>query len=296
MGRTAAYLLFCAALLVASQQAAPAQGWDQVRSDRAYVWGEGWGRSVEEADREALTALGRSVSVAVRSSFSLTEEQRGGDYSSTALSSVSLRSFASLANSSRVVLSTGRRAHVGRWVRRDELERVLDGRATRVKEYEGLAKVAAEALRLDDALRYHYWAYALLRSLPRASELRDADGRMLVVSIPERINAILGGLTVGAVRRGSSLALTFRYRGRPVEGLDFTLFDGSGWTPPVHVRGGAAEVLLPPGALAEVVQLRVEYAYRDYSSTDDELGDVLAVSDIAPFRRSRITFRRKDTK
>ena len=39
------------------------------------MWGEGWGPSVEEADRQALAALASRVSVAVTSGFRQVEEQ-----------------------------------------------------------------------------------------------------------------------------------------------------------------------------------------------------------------------------
>lgn len=273
------------------------QTWDEVRCNGEYICGEGWGRSVEEADREALSSLGSRISVAVSSSFLHTEDQRisssGKEYSSVTNSSLSLQSFTRLSNTAMVVTREGRRYHVGRWIRRDELDLLLSDRKSRALEYEALAVRAENELRLDAALRYHYWAYATLCSLTRPCEVRDEAGRMLMVSIPERMNAIFTGLEVAARKLGNSLSLEFRYRGHPVRGLDFAYFDGQRWSAPVTVRDGKASAKLAPGALGEVVQLRVEYAYRDEARLDDELGAVLASAYAKPFRKSNIIFRRE---
>ena len=168
---------------------------------------------------------------------------------------------------------------------------MFSDRGMRVLEYEAMSAEAEDRLRVGDALRYHYWAYLTLRSLPRPSELRDADGRMLVVAIPERINAILSGITVKASKRGRSLTLYFLYRGVSVEQIDFSFFDGQAWSHPVAAEGGRAEVLFAPGALGEVVQLRIEYAYEREALLDDDLGSVISASCTVPFRKSHVIFR-----
>lgn len=273
-----------------------AQTWDEVCSNPDYLWGEGWGRSIEEADREALAALGSRISVAISSSFRHTEDQRvcdtGKDYVTLTSSTLSLQSHTRLSNTSRVVLKDGRRCHVGRWIRRDELDKVFSDRKSRALEYEDLALRAERELRLDAALRYHYWAYVTLGSLDRPCEVRGPDGRMLMVSIPERMNTIFSGLEVTARKSGGTLALEFRYMGVPVRSLDFSFFDGQRWSPITSVRGGLASTKLAPGALGEIIQLRIEYVYNDEARLDDELGAVLASVATKPFRKSNIIFRR----
>ena len=53
-------------------------------------------------------------------------------------------------------------------------------------------------------------------------------------------------------------------------------------------RGG----LVPPGALAEIVQLRIEYEYRSDAAFDPELSELLSVADIRPLKKSKIIIRR----
>ena len=290
-------IVFIVACCLVASVPGLSQTWDEVRYNGEYICGEGWGRSVEEADREALSALGSRISVAVSSSFLHTEDQRisssGKEYVSVTNATLSTQSFTRLSNTSMVVMRDGRRYHVARWIRRDEIDLLFSDRKSKALEYESLAEQAEWDLRLDAALRYHYWAYTTLRSLGRPSEVRDGQGRMLVVRIPERINAILSGLEVTARKTGNALSLEFRYGGAPVRGLDFCYFDGQQWSSAIHVKDGRATARLAPGALGEIVQLRIEYTYRDEARLDDELGSVLASADSVPFRKANIIFRRQ---
>lgn len=281
---------------LASCLAAYAQGWDSVKADASCIWGEGWGPSVEEADRQALSSLVSRIAVGVVSDFRQVEEQvrstRGDDHylmqshRSVAYSSVTL------SNTHRVVLRSGKKSHVGRWICRDELETLFADRKARILEYESLAEDAERACRLDDALRYHYWAYVLLRSLQRPSELRSRDGRILLNTIPDCLNAILSDIGVRmTAHSGDVVKLEFTFRGRPVSGLDFSYFDGAGWSARTAVRSGQATLDMAPGALADYIQLRLEYAYCGDSLMDSELFDTMSVLRLKPLRKSFLCFK-----
>lgn len=282
--------------LLASGLSTSAQEWEEVKANGAYIWGEGWGASVEEADQAALSALISKISVAVTNDFRQVEEQvessRGNEYYRSLSNRSSAYSSITLANTHRVVLKTGRRAQVGRWIHRDELEILFADRMSRILEYEESALRAEESARVDDALRYHYWAYVLLRSLQRPSELRDEEGRMLLNLIPERLNAVLDDLRVSMVSHvGDAVRLSFTFRGRQVAGLDFSYFDGARWLQGVSVRAGSSLLEMAPGALAETIQLRIEYAYKGDSMMDAELYDTISVQELKPLRKSFITFK-----
>ena len=273
-----------------------AQDWERIKSDPGVVWGEGWGSSVEEADREALAALSSRISVGVTGEYRSVEEQRtspsGNGYYSLRSSRLRTVTSTTLSNTGRIVLKGGRKSHVGRWIRRSELEELFADRERRVLDYEASALEAEADARAGDALRYHYWAYVLLRSLRRPSELRDVDGRMLLNAIPERMNGIFRDISVTAAKDRDRLSLSFRFRGRPAGNLAFSCFTGAGWSPLAEVQGGRADVALAPGALAEIVQLRIEYEYRSDAAPDPELSDLLSVADIRPLKKSNIIFRR----
>lgn len=291
--------LLLLAVLLFSGLASPAQDWEAVKANRAYVWGEGWGASVEEADQAALSALISKISIAVTSDFRQVEEQVESSRGSEFYRSLSNRSTAysclTLANTHRAVLKTGRKAHVGRWISRAELDRLFAGREERILEYEEYALRAEASARVDDALRYHYWAYVLLRSLQRPSELRDEEGRMLLNLIPERLNAVLEDLRVSMSSHiGDAVRLSFTFRGRPVAGLDFSYFDGARWMRGTPVRAGSSLLEMAPGALAETIQLRIEYAYKGDSLMDAELYDTMSVQELKPLKKAFVSFRTRN--
>ena len=288
-------LLFILAVMLGAP-AGSAQEWEVIKADGAYIWGEGWGGSVEEADRQALAALTSRISVVVSNDFRQVEEQvlsseGDGHYLRTSHRS-NVHSCLALSNTHRTVLKKGRKAHVGRWIHRDELERIFDGRKARILEYEQAAMQAEQVGRVDEALRCHYWAYVLLCSLQRPSELRTPDGELLLNRIPERLNAILEDLSVGLVRHvGDEVTLRVLFRGMAVKGLDFNYFDGARWLAGPGVKDGAVSFVMAPGALAETILLRVEYAYRGGSMMDAELRDMMDALDQKPLKKSFIFFR-----
>ena len=294
MGKMSAFLF---ALLGLSLLPLRGQDWERIKADPSVIWGEGWGASVEEADREALASLASRIAVGVAGEFRSVEEQRttssGTEYTSLRRSRVELVTNATLRNTGRTVLKGGRRAHVGRWIRRSELDAVFAAREQRISDLVRCAGAAEEECRAGDALRCYWWAYVLLRSLPRPSELRDVDGRMLLNAIPDRMNGVLGDISVSAAKAGGRLLLSFRFRGLQVQDLAFSCFDGAGWSPRTEVRGGRAEVELAPGALGEIVQLKIEYEYRNEALMDEELSGLVSAQDSRMLKKALVIFRRQ---
>lgn len=273
------------------------QDWDAIKADFSVVWGEGWGRSIEEADAQALASLSSRIYVAVTSDYRQVEEQvrssAGNEYCIMQSSSMSASSSVTLMNTNKVVLSSGRRSHVGRWISRSDLDGIFSDRIDRILEYERDARRAERDGRIADALRCHYWAWCLLRSLPRPSEVKSPDGRRLVNSITEDLNGILKDISVrDRSRRGDAITLAFSFRGKTVSGLDFSYFDGARWVKGRSVRSGESIIDMAPGALAETVQLRIEYEYAGMASSDTELREVMKTMKSAPLKGSFVSFRR----
>lgn len=287
---------FVCVLCIFAGLACSAQNWEQVKADDSCIWGEGWGSSVEEADQQALASLVSKIALSVVSDFRQVENQvrsSGGDeYYSMQSSRLSSYSSITLTGSQRLVLKTGRKVCVGRWIRKECLEEIFADRKTRIKEYERSAAKAEREGRLDDALRCHFWAYVLLRSLPRPSELCSSDGSILVNSIPESLGTILDNIKVSMVSHiGDNVKLCFTYLGSPVDGLDFSYFDGRRWNQSGSVSFGTSVLEMAPGALAETVQLRIEYAYLSEALMDGELYEIMSVLDLKPLKKSFIFFK-----
>lgn len=273
----------------------PAQEWESIQTDPSFIWGEGWGASVEEADRQALASLVSRISVAVTSDYRQVEKQirssNGDGYYLMQQNQTSAYASLTLSNTHQVVLRSGRRAHVGRWIHHDELERILAERKTRIYEYEQEALWAETEGRIDDALRFHYWAHLLLHSLQYPSEVRDRDGRLLVHTIPERISRLLDGLQIRRISYdGNRVKLRFSFGEKPVESLDFNYFDGARWVQDASVRGGIATLDMSPGALAETIHLRIKYAYPVDSTLDRDLFELTKAPPLQPLKKSFISF------
>ena len=132
-----------------------AQNWERIREDDRYFWGEGWGRTVEEADREALASLTSKISIAVSSCYRELEEQRntssGVDYITIRSNQLAMTSNTTFSNTKQVVRKSGRKYYVGRWINRSELNTVFSDRKDRVLEFENSALEAEEDGRVDDA-------------------------------------------------------------------------------------------------------------------------------------------------
>jgi len=280
MKRPIILFLFC--LLPFSVRA---QSWEFVKADtRTYISGEGWGETVEEADKQALAAIISKISVLVSSNFEQLEGEKtsadGKEYERYIESKVSTFSNATLTNTESIIISNEPDAHVGRWIKRSEIDRIFEGRKAKVIEYVGNAERAEQKGKVDDALRNYYWAYTMLKTLQHPSEMTYTDGEgeshTLVSWIPEQMDVIFDEIKPSVIgKKGNDVELFFKYKGSPVTSLDYTYFDGSHWSNIYSAKDGKGVLELAPGATAEYLQLKYEYAYKNEAHIDRELYDVI---------------------
>ena len=280
---------------------ASAQTWEEVKnSPQIYLTGEGWGETIDEADQQALASLISKLSVAVSSNFEMLEgESRDGaseDYKKYVESKIKTYSNATLTNTEILILSNEPDAHVARWIKRSEIERIFEGRKAKVMEYLGNAAKGEAKGKLDDALRNYYWAYTLLKTLQHPSEVKytteDGVEHLLVSWIPEKINEIFESISVAVTsRNGDDVELYFTYKDKPVTSLDYTYFDGSRWSNIYSAKDGRGVLELAPGALGENIQLKIEFAYKNEAHIDREIYSVIGVVKSGSFRKSYITIK-----
>ena len=125
-------------LLLLFGVAASAQSWELIKEDtNTYLWGEGWAETLDEADQQALASLISKISIVVVSDFEMLEGENAskGDYEHYVESKISTFSQATLTNTEMVVLSNEPDAHVGRWIKRSEIDRIFEGRRNKVMEF-----------------------------------------------------------------------------------------------------------------------------------------------------------------
>lgn len=275
-----------------------AQEWEEVKADSGtYLYGEGFGETLDEADQQALAALISKISVIVSSNYEMLEGEtrtdRGTEYQRYIENKVNTFSNATLTNTESVILSNEPDAHVGRWIRRSEIDRIFSARKNKIQEYVGNAVRGEASGKVDDALRNFYWAYSLLKTLQHPSELTftDDDGaeHVLVSWIPQRMNEIFDDIRPAVVsRKGDDLEIFFSFRDKPVTSLDYTYFDGSRWSNLYSAKDGRGVLELSAGAVGENIQLKYEYAYKNEAHIDKELYDVINVVKASAMRKSYV--------
>lgn len=264
------------------------QSWDEIkRNSNIYLYGEGWGATVEEADQQALAALISKISVVVSSDFSITEDEKTTngvlDASSYTNSKLQTYSTATLTNTERIVIDNNAdEAHIGRYIKRTELNKIFEGRIRTLKEMIRLGMMAESTGKIDDALRNYYWAFSLLKSVQHPSDVTyvGEDGKEIypLTWLPEEIGNIFKDLDVKIVANdGTNVDLAFTYKGKPVSSLDFTYFDGRNWSNIASVKDGRGTMEFTPGMIPANIQINYEYAYRGQAHINQEVKSVLDV-------------------
>lgn len=276
------------------------QSWDEVkRNSETYLCGDGWGATIEEADQQALAALISKISVVVSSDFSITEDERtsNGILDATSYTNSKLQTYstATLTNTERIVIDNGAdQVHIGRYIKRLELNRIFEGRIRTIKEYIRLGKMAEEACKIDDALRNYYWAYSLLKSVQHPSSVTYSDeetGEKIypLTWLPQQINNILKDLEVKVINNdGTNIDLMFYYKRQPVSTLDFTYFDGRNWSNICSAKNGRGTMEFGKGMIPKNVQINIEYAYRGQAHINQEMRSVLNVVKGQAMRAARV--------
>ncbi len=288
--------------LVAAFTAAPINSHAQTATEIAekvmhsdeYLYGEGYGQTVNSADKQALANLTSKISVSISSSFSINESEINTDDGLTtetmAKSIVNSYSQASLNNTQSIVLSNDPEIHVLRYVKKSEVSKIFEQRKDKVFDFLRSAVKSERKLKIDDALRYYYWAFNLLKSLQYPNEVtfkNETGTHLLTTWIPQQINKILDGLkTEVASRDGNALNLYITYNGKPVSSIDYTYFDGLQWSPLYSGKDGIGTIELRPNSALQNINMKYEYEYADEAHIDKEIASVMQMFRGTAFRKA----------
>ena len=268
-----------------------AQSWESICNNREYICGQGFGATIEEADKNALADLSRNITVHVSSNFDVIEEEKNNDNNTYVSNRVHTYSHATLNNTKRIILHNEPNAHVGRWMLRSEVEKIFEAREIKAKDLVKTALRAEEMGKVDDALRNYYWAYSLVRSLQHPNNARytteDGESQILMTWIIEQINDVLDNIQITEKsRKNDDVILSIKYKGRPVTSIDYTFYDGRDWSNIYSGKDGLGVLELAKGYESEKYHLKIEYAYIGESRIDKEIESVLSVVRDADFRKA----------
>lgn len=277
---------------------ANAQSVSQIKADKSYIYGEGWGSTLKQADNQALQDLTSKISVNVQSSFSSTIKEltiQGENNSFENLESlVKTYSQATLTNTNRIVISNEPDAQVLRYIKVSEVNRIFEGRKQKVINMVETAERAERKGKIDDALRYYYWGYELLKSLQYYNEVKymcpDNKERALATWIPEQMNDIFSNLKINTTSKsGNEIQLRILYKDKPVTSFDYTYFDGMDWSNIYSAKDGIGIVDLRPGAVADNIKIKCEFEFSGEAHIDREIESVMALVNSSTFRDAYIS-------
>lgn len=272
-----------------------AQSRESIIKDPSYIWGEGKGSTVAEADKNALADLTSRITTHVYSSFDIVEEETTDGQKVDSKTYVSNRvktfSHATLSNTEKSIIKNEPDAHVIRWIKRSEVQKMFELRLFKAKDMVESALRAEAMGKVDDALRNYYWSLALVRSLQHPNDARytteDGESHVLMNWLKEKIDAVFDDLTITAVRRrNDDVDLSISYRDKPVTSVDYTFFDGRDWSNIYSAKDGYGVLELAKGNDSESYHVKIEFEYQGESHIDKEIESVLSVVRSIPMRKS----------
>lgn len=277
-----------------------AQPWEEIKVDtKNFISGEGWGDTLDEADKQALSALISKISIVISSDFEMFEgeskSRETDEYQRYVETKISTYSNATLTNTESLILCNEPNAHVARWIKRTELDKIFQGRKNKILEYVDNAVRSESKGKVDDALRNYYWAYTMLKTLQHPSELKYVESEVehvLVSWIPAKMDDIFDDIKPSIIgRNGNEVEIYFSFRNKPVTSLDYTYFDGSRWSSIYSAKDGKGVLELSHGAPGENIQIKYEYAYKNEAHIDKELFQVINAVEATSMRGSYATLK-----
>ena len=287
-------LIFALGIIITMALTVTAQGVDGIKRNSSYLYGEGGGVTLQAAKEAALADLIQKISVTVHSDFTSKERElnQDGNVTSDAEYQSIIRSYstATLTNVKTIVLKPEPDASVFLYIAKSEIDRIFESRVAKAKEFVGNADEALKNGQIDDALRYYYWSYCLVKSLRYPNEAKifvDGQERSLLAWLPTRIDDVMGKVKVQSRRTAdNTYEITATYDGRPVRSMDYTYFDGVDNSPVYSILDGKGLVELRPGMAMDAVQLKLEYEFRGLSRNDSEVEAVVGAMKPAVYRRA----------
>ena len=260
---------------------------ESIKNDTSYFYGEGHGDTDKDADQYALANLISQISVDVAADFelNLTELKQGDNIDSQSKVESIIKTYSAnrLRHAHQLFVSHEPEAYVIRYIKESELSTIFKEREERIMDFVREAQEATEKVRIDDALRFYYWAFCLLKSLPEYTNVKY-QGHLLINWIPQQMRDIFRDLAVTvAGREENEVKLNFTFRTKAVTSLDFRFMNGLNYSPITSVKGGIAQIEFRPGADFDKIQIRYEY---EFEGQDKEVNMVTNAFRGTPFREA----------
>ncbi len=265
---------------------------DEIKRNSNYLWGEGEGVTLADAEKEAMNMIASSISVNLSGSSSVGRTESGDGVKDEFTSVIKTYTQSTLTNTKRIVIENEPDAHVFVYIHKSEVAKMFEGRKKRIGYMVEEGEKALKALNIDNALRNFYWALCLTKSLqyPNEAKYVDADGERILISwLPDRITNVMNNISVdyceGGVN-GNDVKVNILYKGEPVNTMDYTYFDGRNWSYTYSANSGVGLMELREGTELKNLKLKCEYEYESEAHIDSEIQNVTDVIKPIVFREA----------
>lgn len=248
-----------------------AQSIDEIKKNSNYIWGEGNGTTMSDAEGEALRQMSVQISVSVYNS-SYDEESNDNSVQKAVLQSVSSAKF---TNVQMRVLEEEPNAKVFCFMPRSEVKKMFEKRANHIVNMVDAGKTAESRMMIDEALRNYYWALVLAKTTPEPVEIEFNDKKGEATSLlPIKIKSVLAMInaSVDEIQDGKNLILGFTYNGKPVSSLNFKYNDGQSIVGPIVARDGIGEASM--ASIPADGKLHITYELRFRNEVDPTDSDI----------------------
>jgi len=226
-----------------------AQTIKEIKHSEAYIWGEGKGSNLKQADKAAINDLISQISIQVESKFVNMVSEEDGDVSEYAKMVLKTYSNTTLNQAKRKVIEKRGKVTVVRYLAKTDLDQLFRDRKRKIIDYTQSAIHAEKELRIADALKYYYWALVLLRSHPDHNSIQfefpQQGKRLLLTTLPDRINRVFSLLrisvkeiTESSDQQKRTVLLDISYQHQPVQNLDYIYWVGDTWTGLMSAKDG----------------------------------------------------------
>lgn len=248
-----------------------AQSIDEIKKNSNYIWGEGNGTTMSDAEGEALRQMSVQISVSVYNS-SYDEESNDNSVQKAVLQSVSSAKF---TNVQMRVLEEEPNAKVFCFMSRSEVKKMFEKRANHIVNMVDAGKTAESRMMIDEALRNYYWALVLAKTTPEPVEIEFNDKKGEATSLlPIKIKSVLAMInaSVDEIQDGKNIILGFTYNGKPVSSLNFKYNDGQSIVGPIVARDGIGEASMASIPADGKLHLTYELRFRnEVDPTDSDI-------------------------
>lgn len=248
-----------------------AQSIDEIKKNSNYIWGEGNGTTMSDAEGEALRQMSVQISVSVYNS-SYDEESNDNSVQKAVLQSVSSAKF---TNVQMRVLEEEPNAKVFCFMSRSEVKKMFEKRANHIVNMVDAGKTAEGRMMIDEALRNYYWALVLAKTTPEPVEIEFNDKKGEATSLlPIKIKSVLAMInaSVKEIQDDKNIILDFTYNGKPVSSLNFKYNDGQSIVGPIVARDGIGEASMASIPADGKLHLTYELRFRnEVDPTDSDI-------------------------